>query len=49
LRFASGDEELCTDIYERFGESLFTNFAGLRQELEKLLRKIYRGDCAGAD
>src|SRR5438445_570264 len=37
LRFASGDEDLRAELYERLGEPLFTGFDGVRGELEKLL------------
>src|SRR5437867_5745771 len=37
LRFASGDEEIRAELYDRFGELLFENFAGVRAQLEKLV------------
>jgi type I restriction enzyme M protein len=37
LRFASGDEDLRAELYERLGESLFTDFVRVRPELENLL------------
>jgi type I restriction enzyme M protein len=39
LRFASGDEELRAELYERFGESHFTDFASVQSELENLFRE----------
>jgi type I restriction enzyme R subunit len=36
LRFASGDEELRTELYERFGDPLFTDFGSIRRELDRL-------------
>jgi type I restriction enzyme M protein len=37
LRFASGDEELRAELYERLGEPLFTDFASVQLQLEQLL------------
>jgi type I restriction enzyme M protein len=37
LRFASGDEDLRTPLYEEFGEALFENFSGVAQAVEKRL------------
>jgi len=37
LRFASGDEELRTVIYDELGEPLFKNFASVQTQLEKLV------------
>ena len=37
LRFASGDEDIRTELYDRFGDELFTNFAKTRSELEQAL------------
>ncbi|HOY67526.1 MAG TPA: class I SAM-dependent DNA methyltransferase [Candidatus Ozemobacteraceae bacterium] len=37
LRFASGDEELRRELYDRFGDALFGDFAGIRKELETAL------------
>ena len=37
LRFASGDEDLRTTLYEEFGEDLFTRFATISAALEKRL------------
>lgn len=44
LRFASGDEELRSEFYDRLGEPLFTNFAGVHSQLEKLLNEVGTGD-----
>ena len=35
LRFASGDEDLRTTLYEEFGDELFTKFAKISATLEK--------------
>jgi type I restriction enzyme M protein len=37
LRFASGDEDLRAELYERFGDAIFTGFPTIRPELEKAL------------
>jgi type I restriction enzyme M protein len=37
LRFASGDEELRSAIYEEFGDEVFTNFSKIAPALEKRL------------
>ncbi len=37
LRFASGDEELRTVLYEKFGEALFMDFYALAEDVEKFL------------
>ena len=37
LRFASGDEDLRTTLYEEFGDELFTKFAKISAGLEKRL------------
>jgi len=37
LRFASGDEEIRRELYDRVGEPLFDNFATVQAQLEKLL------------
>jgi type I restriction enzyme M protein len=37
LRFASGDQELRTILYEEFGDKLFTNFAKVSKKVEKRL------------
>src|SRR5438876_45515 len=37
LRFASGDEEIRAELYDRLDEPLFENFASVRAQLEKLV------------
>jgi len=37
LRFASGDEDIRSEIYDQFGDELFTSFAKLRPKLETVL------------
>jgi type I restriction enzyme M protein len=37
LRFASGDEDIRSALYDQFGEELFSNFAELRPQLETVL------------
>jgi type I restriction enzyme M protein len=37
LRFASGDEALRNEIYDRLGDALFTNFPAVKPQLETLL------------
>ncbi len=37
LRFASGDESIRADLYDEFGEDLFTDFAKVYEKLEKRL------------
>jgi type I restriction enzyme M protein len=37
LRFASGDEDLRSSLYEEFGDDLFTHFANVSAKLEKHL------------
>jgi type I restriction enzyme M protein len=37
LRFASGDEELRTSLYDDFGDALFQNFSGVSAALEQRL------------
>lgn len=44
LRFASGDEEIRSVLYDQLGESLFDDFDSVRSRLEKLLN-----DWAGSD
>lgn len=38
LRFASGDEELRTEIYAEHGDKLYTSFAKLKPEIEAWLK-----------
>jgi type I restriction enzyme M protein len=44
LRFASGDVELRSEFYDRLGEALFTNFASVQSQLEKLINEVGTGD-----
>ena len=44
LRFASGDEDLRSPLYDEFGESLFENFASVEQALEMRLSEWGNGD-----
>jgi type I restriction enzyme M protein len=37
LRFASGDEDIRSELYDQFGEELFSDFAKLRPQLETVL------------
>lgn len=37
LRFASGDEDIRSELYDQFGDELFTDFAKLRPQLETAL------------
>ena len=37
LRFASGDEDIRSELHDKFGEELFTDFAKLRPQLETVL------------
>ncbi len=39
MRFASGDEDLRSEFYDRLGEPLFENFAGVQAQLEKLVNE----------
>ncbi|MFH0998659.1 MAG: class I SAM-dependent DNA methyltransferase [Pseudomonadota bacterium] len=49
LRFASGDEEIRTALYEELGEALFENPASVRKELEKLVSDWGNGDTEEED
>lgn len=40
LRFASGDEELRAQLYEHFGDGLFTNFAQLLPKISEVLEEM---------
>lgn len=44
LRFASGDEGVRSEFYEQLGESLFTDFASVRAELETLVNDWGNGN-----
>ncbi len=46
LRFASGDEELRSEIYEQIGEPLFDDFARAQDNLQMLLNEWGNGDDA---
>ncbi|MFY9558602.1 MAG: class I SAM-dependent DNA methyltransferase [Terriglobales bacterium] len=37
LRFASGDEEIRSELYDHLGEALFDSFDGVKAQLEKML------------
>ena len=37
LKFASGDEEVRRELYDKLGEDLFENFAGIRKSLARML------------
>ena len=39
LRFASGDMEIRSQLYDRLSEPLFENFASVRDQLEKMLNE----------
>jgi type I restriction enzyme M protein len=44
LRFASGDEEIRSVLYDELGEALFEDFASVRTALEKRLTEWGNGD-----
>jgi type I restriction enzyme M protein len=44
LRFASGDEDIRTALYEEFGDALFEGFAGIVKALEKRLAEWGNGE-----
>lgn len=44
LRFASGDQELRSELYDRLGEVLFENFASVKAQLEAMLNEWGTGD-----
>lgn len=44
LRFASGDEEIRSMLYDELGEPLFENFASVEVALEKLINEWGSGD-----
>ena len=39
LRFASGDEDIRAELYDRLSEALFEDFANVRQRLEKMVNE----------
>jgi type I restriction enzyme M protein len=47
LRFASGDEAIRSELYDRLGEALFENFAGVRAQVERMLNEWGSGDGEG--
>ena len=44
LRFASGDGEIRTTLYEEIGEALFNNHASVRKDLERLVNEWGKAD-----
>jgi type I restriction enzyme M protein len=38
LRYASGDEDIRSSLYEEFGDALFDNFSSVRKQVEQTLR-----------
>jgi len=49
LRFASGDEEIRSTLYDSLGEVLFENPASIRKELEKLVNNWGKGNIEDED
>ena len=49
LRFASGDEELRTQLYEEFGDPLFDDFDSIAKAVEKYLAEWGSSDDDGDD
>ncbi len=49
LRFASGDEEIRTALYDKLGDALFENPASVRKELEKLVDDWGKADSESDD
>jgi type I restriction enzyme M protein len=47
LRFASGDEDIRAELYDRLGEPLFEDFTSVRDRLEKMLNEL--GDTSDAE
>lgn len=47
LRFSSGDEDIRTQLYEEFGDTLFKDFSGIREALEKRLAEWNSGEEEG--
>ena len=47
LRFASGDEEIRSQLYDEFGDSVFENFKSIKKDLDKKL--IEWGSDTGDD
>jgi type I restriction enzyme M protein len=44
LRFASGDEDLRSDLYDDIGEGLFEDFKKVKKQVEKTLAEWAKGD-----
>ena len=49
LRFASGDEDIRSQLFEEFGDALFDNFSSVEKELAKCLAEWGAGDDEGDD
>jgi type I restriction enzyme M protein len=49
LRFASGDEEIRTSLYDELGDIIFENPVSVRKELEKLVGDWGKGDTDEED
>ncbi len=49
LRMSSGDEEIRSELYDRFGDDLFTDFATIRPEVEKALTEWGATDDTGEE
>ncbi|MFW5727359.1 MAG: type I restriction-modification system subunit M [Spirochaetia bacterium] len=48
LRYASGDEEIRSALYEEFGDALFENFSSVRKQVEQMLREWGARDEEGS-
>jgi type I restriction enzyme M protein len=44
LRFSSGDEDIRTQLYEKFGDALFEDFSSVKTQLKKRLTEWGNGD-----
>jgi type I restriction enzyme M protein len=49
LRFASGDEDIRAQLYDRLGEPLFEDFAAVRERLEKAVNEWGDGEEEDAE
>jgi type I restriction enzyme M protein len=49
LRFASGDEDIRAELYDRFGEALFEDFRSVRDKVEKALDEWGGSDADEGD
>jgi len=49
LRYASGDEEIRSVLYEEFGDVLFENFSSVRTQVEQMLREWGARDEEGSE